>query len=83
MQVGGPVITGGMEHSAKSLVGGDRASSARPEQFITFYMTVQEFDVVVGSGAAVALVAVTEALDGSRREGSHYGGSTARSGGGV
>jgi len=53
-----------------------------------FYMTVQEYDVVVvGSGAAGMVAALTAAHQGLStvvvEKAPHYGGSTARSGGGV
>jgi 3-oxosteroid 1-dehydrogenase len=53
-----------------------------------FYMTGQEFDVVVvGSGAAGMVAALTAAHQGLStvvvEKAAHYGGSTARSGGGV
>jgi 3-oxosteroid 1-dehydrogenase len=53
-----------------------------------FYMTGQEFDVVVvGSGAAGMVAALTAAHQGLStvvvEKAPHYGGSTARSGGGV
>src|ERR1700735_1097729 len=67
----------------------DRASSARPRQFYNvFYMTAQEFDVVVvgsgGAGMGAALAAAHRGLSTIVIEKApHYGGSTARSGGGV
>src|ERR1700735_5120777 len=67
----------------------DRASSARPRQFYNvFYMTAQEFDVVVvGSGGAGMVAALAAAHRGLStiviEKAAHYGGSTARSGGGV
>jgi 3-oxosteroid 1-dehydrogenase len=53
-----------------------------------FYMTEQEYDVVVvGSGAAGMVAALTAAHEGLStvvvEKAPHYGGSTARSGGGV
>jgi 3-oxosteroid 1-dehydrogenase len=53
-----------------------------------FYMTGQEYDVVVvGSGAAGMVAALTAAHQGLStvvvEKAAHYGGSTARSGGGV
>jgi 3-oxosteroid 1-dehydrogenase len=53
-----------------------------------FYMTVQEYDVVVvGSGAAGMVAALTAAHQGLStvlvEKAPHYGGSTARSAGGV
>jgi 3-oxosteroid 1-dehydrogenase len=53
-----------------------------------FYMTVQEYDVVVvGSGAAGMVAALAAAHQGLStvvvEKAPHYGGSTARSGGGV
>ena len=64
-------------------------SSARPWQFYNvFYMTAQEYDVVVvGSGGAGMVAALTAAHRGLStiviEKAAHYGGSTARSGGGV
>src|ERR1700753_4108766 len=66
-----------------------RGSSARPRQFYNvFYMTAQEFDVVVvGSGGAGMVAALAAAHRGLStiviEKAAHYGGSTARSGGGV
>lgn len=53
-----------------------------------FYMSTQEYDiVVVGSGAGGMTAALTAAHNGQRvvviEKASHFGGSTARSGGGV
>ena len=53
-----------------------------------FYMTGHEYDVVVvGSGAAGMVAALTAAHQGLStlvvEKAPHYGGSTARSGGGV
>ncbi|MEU6587588.1 FAD-dependent oxidoreductase, partial [Nocardia sp. NPDC046763] len=53
-----------------------------------FYMTDRDYDVVVvGSGAAGMSAALTAAHHGLRtvliEKAAHYGGSTARSGGGV
>src|ERR1700761_2293892 len=67
----------------------DRGSSARPRQFYNvFYMTAQEFDVVVvGSGGAGMVAALAAAHRGLStlviEKAAHFGGSTARSGGGV
>jgi 3-oxosteroid 1-dehydrogenase len=67
----------------------DRHSCGSAEQFYNvFYMTGQEFDVVVvGSGAAGMVAALTAAHQGLStlvvEKAPHYGGSTARSGGGV
>src|SRR3984957_251664 len=75
--------------SPKSPRSCDRASSARPRQFYNvFYMTAQEFDVVVvgsgGAGMVAALAAAHRRLSTIVVEkAAHYGGSTARSGGGV
>src|ERR1700680_1874143 len=63
--------------------------SARRGQFYNvFYMTAQEFDVVVvGSGGAGMVAALAAAHRGLStiviEKAAHYGGSTARSGGGV
>src|SRR6202049_4249970 len=63
--------------------------SARRGQFYNvFYMTGQEYDVVVvGSGAAGMVAALTAAHQGLStgviEKAAHFGGSTARSGGGV
>src|SRR5882757_5797244 len=75
--------------SPKSPHSFDRGSSARPWQFYNvFYMTAQEFDVVVvGSGGAGMVAALAAAHRGLStiviEKAAHYGGSTARSGGGV
>jgi 3-oxosteroid 1-dehydrogenase len=67
----------------------DRASCPQAGQFYNvFYMTVQEYDVVVvGSGGAGMVAALTAAHNGLStvvvEKAPHYGGSTARSGGGV
>ena len=67
----------------------DRASCSLAGQFYNvFYMTGQEYDVVVvGSGAAGMVAALTAAHQGLStlvvEKAPHYGGSTARSGGGV
>ena len=67
----------------------DRASCWSAGQFYNvFYMTGQEYDVVVvGSGAAGMVAALTAAHQGLStlvvEKAPHYGGSTARSGGGV
>ncbi len=70
----------------------DRASCPYPGQFYNvFYMTGQEYGafdvVVVGSGAAGMVAALTAAHQGLStvvvEKAAHYGGSTARSGGGV
>jgi 3-oxosteroid 1-dehydrogenase len=67
----------------------DRGSCSQAGQFYNvFYMTGQEFDVVVvGSGAAGMVAALTAAHQGLStvvvEKAAHYGGSTARSGGGV
>lgn len=66
-----------------------RASCPPAGQFYNvFYMTGQAFDVVVvGSGAAGMVAALTAAHQGLTtvvlEKAAHYGGSTARSGGGV
>ena len=71
------------------LVFSDRGSCSVAGQFYNvFYMTGQEFDVVVvGSGAAGMVAALTAAHQGLStvvvEKAAHYGGSTARSGGGV
>ena len=65
------------------------ASCSLAGQFYNvFYMTGQEYDVVVvGSGAAGMVAALTAAHQGLStlvvEKAPHYGGSTARSGGGV
>ncbi|TDZ86324.1 3-oxosteroid 1-dehydrogenase [Mycobacteroides salmoniphilum] len=65
------------------------AGSAGPPQFYNvFYMTEQEYDVVVvGSGGAGMVAALTAAHNGLStvliEKAPHFGGSTARSGGGV
>ena len=89
-QVGGQLIAGrNTEHLPKSPRPCDRVGSARPEQFYNvFYMTAQELDVVVvGSGAAGMVAALTAAHRGLStiviEKAPHFGGSTARSGGGV
>src|SRR6201996_8444303 len=75
--------------SPKSPHSFDRGSSARPRQFYNvFYMTAQEYDVVVvGSGGAGMVAALAAAHRGLStiviEKAAHYGGSTARSGGGV
>jgi 3-oxosteroid 1-dehydrogenase len=67
----------------------DRHSCGSAGQFYNvFYMTGQEYDVVVvGSGAAGMVAALTAAHQGLStivvEKAPHYGGSTARSGGGV
>lgn len=67
----------------------DRHSCGPAGQFYNvFYMTQQEYDVVVvGSGAAGMVAALTAAHQGLStlvvEKAPHYGGSTARSGGGV
>ena len=67
----------------------DRGSCSQAGQFYNvFYMTEQEFDVVVvGSGGAGMVAALTAAHQGLStvvvEKAAHYGGSTARSGGGV
>src|ERR1700753_2731299 len=89
-QVGGQLVAGrNTEHLPKSPRSCDRASSARPGQFYNvFYMTAQEFDVVVvGSGGAGMVAALAAAHRGLStvviEKAPHFGGSTARSGGGV
>ena len=62
--------------------------SAAGQFYNVFYMTGQEYDVVVvGSGAAGMVAALTAAHQGLStvvvEKAAHYGGSTARSGGGV
>src|ERR1700693_1278937 len=75
--------------SPKSPHSFDRGSSARPRQFYNvFYRTAQEFDVVVvGSGGAGMVAALAAAHRGLStiviEKAPHFGGSTARSGGGV
>ena len=65
----------------------DRHSCGSAGQFYNvFYMTEQEYDVVVvGSGAAGMVAALTAAHQGLStlvvEKAPHYGGSTARSGG--
>src|SRR5258706_14776565 len=67
----------------------DRRGCGSAGQFYNvFYMTVKEYDVVVvGSGAAGMVAALTAAHQGLStvvvEKAPHYGGSTARSGGGV
>ena len=67
----------------------DRRGCGSAGQFYNvFYMTGQEYDVVVvGSGAAGMVAALTAAHQGLStvvvEKAPHYGGSTARSGGGV
>lgn len=67
----------------------DRRGCGSAAQFYNvFYMTGQEYDVVVvGSGAAGMVAALTAAHQGLStvvvEKAPHYGGSTARSGGGV
>src|SRR6476620_1467635 len=67
----------------------DRRGCRSAGQFYNvFYMTSQEYDVVVvGSGAAGMVAALTAAHQGLStvvvEKAAHYGGSTARSGGGV
>lgn len=67
----------------------DRGGCSITGQFYNvFYMTGQEYDVVVvGSGAAGMVAALTAAHQGLStvvvEKAPHYGGSTARSGGGV
>jgi 3-oxosteroid 1-dehydrogenase len=67
----------------------NRPSCPQAGQFYNvFYMTGQEFDVVVvGSGGAGMVAALTAAHQGLStvvvEKAAHYGGSTARSGGGV
>src|SRR4029453_16720296 len=74
---------------AKSPRFSDRHSCGSAGQFYNvFYMTGQEYDVVVvGSGAAGMVAALTAAHQGLStvvvEKAPHYGGSTARSGGGV
>ena len=89
-EVGGQFVTHlDTEHLAKSPRFVDRGSCPRAGQFYNvFYMTGQEFDVVVvGSGAAGMVAALTAAHQGLStvvvEKAPHYGGSTARSGGGV
>lgn len=73
----------------KSLRFVDRHSCGSAGQFYNvFYMSEQEYDVVVvGSGAAGMVAALTAAHQGLStivvEKAPHYGGSTARSGGGV
>jgi 3-oxosteroid 1-dehydrogenase len=67
----------------------DRGSCSRADQFYNvFYMTGPQYDVVVvGSGAAGMVAALAAAHQGLStlvvEKAPHYGGSTARSGGGV
>ena len=89
-QVGGELGTGRIvQHFVKSPRFFDRASCPRAGQFYNvFYMSGQEYDVVVvGSGAAGMVAALTAAHQGLStvvvEKAAHYGGSTARSGGGV
>src|SRR3954451_22837954 len=75
--------------SHSPLVPVDRRGCGSAGQFYNvFYMTGQEYDVVVvGSGAAGMVAALTAAHQGLStlvvEKAAHYGGSTARSGGGV
>ena len=89
-QVGGqPVAHLDGQHFVKSPHFFDRRSCGSAGQFYNvFYMTEQEYDVVVvGSGAAGMVAALTAAHQGLStvvvEKAPHYGGSTARSGGGV
>jgi 3-oxosteroid 1-dehydrogenase len=66
----------------------DRGSCPQAGQFYNVFYMTQEFDVVVvGSGAAGMVAALTAAHQGLStvvvEKAPHYGGSTARSGGGV
>ena len=78
-----------VQHLVKSPRFVDRPSCPSAGQFYNvFYMTGQEYDVVVvGSGAAGMVAALTAAHQGLStvvvEKAPHYGGSTARSGGGV
>lgn len=89
-QVGGQLVAGGdTKHLAEFPRSFDRAGSGRAGQFYNvFYMTAQEYDVVVvGSGGAGMVAALTAAHRGLStlviEKAAHFGGSTARSGGGV
>ena len=89
-QVGSQLVAGRhTEHLPKSPRSFDRAGSAQPGQFYNvFYMTAQEYDVVVvGSGGAGMVAALAAAHRGLStvviEKAPHFGGSTARSGGGV
>src|SRR6202453_5377332 len=75
--------------SPKSPHSFDRGSSARPRQFYNvFYMTAQEFDVVVvGSGGAGMVAALAAAHRGLStiviEKAAHFGGPLEPAGGGV
>src|SRR3569833_501563 len=81
--------TSTLSMNAKSPRFVDRHSCGSARQFYNvFYMTGQEYDEVeVGSGAAGMVAALTAAHQGLStvvvEKAPHYGGSTARSGGGV